>query len=187
MKHWFVSWLENWAEHKLTEAAEYRRALNGGTPEAKNLLEVEGTDGILEQIIKFEGDAERFKSWGQLSEDMLGCGLEEAALAYHDAKQAIAPHLLPLRPHKKLHRTLDKIADRFELLIDEVSDPENLQQVKAIYVTLCELTSAGMNETALVYYLRVIRKYAELKLPEPSEEELMTKQISVPTTIASYK
>jgi|GEM_PF-3838785 len=169
MKHWFISWLEEWAEKCFIEAMEYRKALENNTPEANNLIKsFKGeTIEIMDAANRSEEDAKRLKKWSQLAEDMISLGFEEFALSYFDAKQAIEPQLLPPRPNKAVRWTLDDIAEKLELRIVQMNGTKELVQIKNIYTTIVELYSTGMHEIALTYYLRKIRQNIELNLPEP--------------------
>lgn len=167
MKHWFISWLDNWFEESMNKAEIYRKAIENDTPESKNLLAA--FDNNTKEMIRWaeiaETDAKRFKYWSHLSQDMINCGLEELAVAYYDVKQSIEPHQLPLRPQKKLNWALNGIIEQLEIRINELTNDIELEQIRAIYMTLCELSTIGMLETALIYYQRAMSKYSNLNLP----------------------
>lgn len=169
MKHYFVNWLEERARKCLIKAEEYRGALESDTDKAENLIKAFQDDRskILKWAERSEEDAQRFKKWARLAEDMISLDLEELALSYYDAKQAIEPWLLPPRPNKTVKWTLDGIAEQLELRIDNSNNPEELEQLRNIYTTLVELYSTGMHEAILTYYRRKIRQNSELNLPEP--------------------
>ena len=171
MKHWFVDWLDKWAEESMRKAEKYRKAIGNDTLEAKTLLEA--FENNTEEIVKWaeiaEEHAQRLKNWSHLAEDMLRCGLENLAISYYDAKQSIEPSQLPLRPQKKINWTLDGIAEQLELRMKEVNNSNELEHLNAVYYTICELSSIGMLETALVYYQRAIYKYPKLSLPALEE------------------
>lgn len=168
MKHWFVIWLEDQAEEQISLANKYRKVIESDLSESKVLLEAFDNDinEIVDRVDLHEQVANKLIKWGALAEDIINCGLEELAIFYYDAKQSIESDSLPLRPDKSITWTINGIAEQLELRMEKVKDPNKLEQLDAIYKTLVELDTSGLSKTALKYYLRAIRKYPELKLPE---------------------
>ena len=168
MKHWFVKWLEEMAEGQLSRAKEYEEALAGTLPEAENILEAFDDVSELEKWVKdHENAAARLKKWASLAADMISCGLEEEALAYYDARQAIETWLLPPRRKYELTYAITGLFEDLRQRIDMSSDPEEAEALGETITTVSEISSVGMDEEAIAYYLRKMRKNPELNLAEP--------------------
>ena len=168
MRHWFIDWLEENAEIRSARAKEYRDALESDAPEAKNLLEAfEDRSKVIERAQKHEEDVVRLKEWASLAADMISCGLEKEALAYYDARQAIEPWLLPSRRKYELTYAVTGILEDLRQRIDTSSDTEETETLEEAITTVSEISSAGMYEEAIAYYLRKMRKNPELNLAEP--------------------
>ena len=168
MKHWFVKWLEEMAEGQLGRAKEYKAALEGTLPEAENILEAFDDVGELEKWVKdHENAAARLKDWATLTADMISCGLEKEALAYYDARQAIETWLLPHRRKFEITHAITGILEDLRQRIDTSSDPEETETLEEAITTVSEISSVGMDEEAIAYYLRKMRKNPELNLAEP--------------------
>ena len=168
MKHWFVKWLEEMAEGQLGRAKEYKAALEGTLPEAENILEAFDDVGELEKWVKdHENAAARLKDWATLTADMISCGLEKEALAYYDARQAIETWLLPPRRKYELTHTITGLFEYLEQRIKESQDTESIKSLEVALTTVVELFAVGMDEEAIAYYLRKMRKNPELNLAEP--------------------
>ena len=168
MKHWFIDWLEEKAEIRSVRAKEYRDALESDVPEAKSLLEAfEDRSKVIERAQKHEADVVRLKEWASLAADMISCGLEKEALAYYDARQAIETWLLPPRRKFELTHAITGLFEYLEQRIKESQDTESIKSLEVALATVVELFAVGMDEEAIAYYLRKMRKNPELNLAEP--------------------
>ena len=168
MKHWFVKWLEEKAEGQLNRAKEYKTALEGTLPEAENILEAfDDVSELNKWINDHEDAAARLKKWASLAADMISCGLEKEALAYYDARQAIETWLLPPRRKYELTHTITGLFEYLEQRIKESQDTESIKSLEVALTTVVELFAVGMDEEAIAYYLRKMRKNPELNLAEP--------------------
>lgn len=170
MQHWFVNWLRAEAEKSREDAKFYREGIYSNTKEAQNVLEAfEDLEELEEWAEMYQDNAERFEKWALLADDMINCGLEELALSYYDAKQALESHKFPLRPNGDVRYKSSNIIYQLELLFNKEEDNqlENLNDLQTIYLTVVELFIMGMEEVALAYYLRKKQNHPELHLPDP--------------------
>lgn len=173
MKHWFVDWLEEYAEKRKTLVEKYYTATEYNSFESNNIIAAFENDSneIKKWADRADEDAKHLIKWAQLMEDMINCGLEELAFCYYDVKQSINPGKLPPRPKKAIVWSLNGVIEQLEQKMEESIAPEQLEILDAVYKTIVELDATEMSESAVVYYLRAKSKYPELKLPELEQVE----------------
>lgn len=165
MEHWFIKWLESYEKKCQEKLGMYINSLNPKVEQDFNVRNsFSSTSEIYERIEEIKDQIEELKKWIKIVGDMIRCGLEQQALQYYDVKQTL-DRRLPLRESKEGSWILDEIAEQLELKIESCINPSHVEQLQAIYSTLCELFSVEMEDVFLTYYLRIIRKYPELNLP----------------------
>lgn len=116
MKHWFVNWLEEEAEHHFRAAERNRR-------NSENVIEDEVKMVGYRLVDQQQRIGQRLRQFAEIVRDMISCGLEEQAIAYYDAKQSI--EMLPERPQKKpVKLSMFSVVRRVHESLEQASEEE---------------------------------------------------------------
>ncbi|WAH37492.1 hypothetical protein [Alicyclobacillus dauci] len=171
VSNWFVKWLREYAEKQRQKAQEHEQELAEIEYREKpgTLLDTIFRErGLRERVKSLTDNAAELDKWADLVEDMSNVGLLNSAIEYYDAKKRVDGGL-PARPKNRTFFVVNDIVSEIEEIKDNV-DEEWLEELNSVITTVSELLDAGMDEQALIYYLRARRKYPDLLLPEPKEQ-----------------